>query len=300
MALLAKHRSRVLGVTLSEPARCNPVTLEIAAELLNHLTSAEADEATRSVLLHGVERTFSSGGDLRAMPPGDAAVADTRLPVYTSLVTAMAQSRLPLVCAIEGTAAGIALGVATACDFIVSADDARSLLPFTRLGLFPDGGLQEGLAARVGHGRARALLLLGDSVSAAEAYNMELVDRHTPPGADAVAVAHRVASDLAALALLSVSGIKQRFTAGVHDLFTALEMARTIQSDLYFSSDFLEGPGRSSRSVRRASPVASCGESQASRRASRPALALTGLRRRPPTARSARPSGLSGFEPQRQ
>ncbi|HEU4808060.1 MAG TPA: enoyl-CoA hydratase-related protein [Homoserinimonas sp.] len=240
MTLLTEHRAGVLILTLSEPERRNPVTPEIAAAIREQLAAAEADSETRAVLLHGADGTFSSGGDLRAMPPTDSAAADARLRTYAALVTAMAWSPLPLVCAIEGTAAGIALGVATACDLIVSADDARFLLPFTRLGLFPDGGLLHGLTARVGAGRAKALLLLGDPVSATDAHDIGLVDRLTPPSA-ALETALELTMALAARAPLSVSGIKQAFAAGTPDLATAVETERDIQGALYFSSDFREG-----------------------------------------------------------
>lgn len=240
MTLLAERRADVLVLTLSEPARRNPLTPELAASIRKQLAAAEADGQTRAIILRGDAGTFSSGGDLRAMPPADQDAADLRLRTYAALITAMAGSPLPLVCAVEGTAAGIAIGLATACDVIIAAHDANFLIPFTRLGLFPDGGLLHGLSARVGVGRAKALLLLGEPISAVDAHRIGLVDRLAVPGTASDA-ALEVAAALAARAPLAVSGIKQAVAADPLDLAATLELERGIQGRLYFSADFMEG-----------------------------------------------------------
>ncbi|PPL19198.1 enoyl-CoA hydratase/isomerase family protein [Microterricola pindariensis] len=240
MSLLVEHASGLLTLTFSEPAKRNPLTPEIADALAKEIREAEASDLVRAVLILGSGGNFSSGGDLRAMPPADTIAAADRLRRYAALITTMAKSTLPMVCALEGTTAGIALGVATACDVIVADEQARLLFPFSRLGLFPDGGLIHGLASRVGPGRAKALLLVGDPVTAQRAYDMGLVDRLAPPGS-AVALASDIARDLALRAPLSVGSIKSAFSDGVNALAPTLETERITQSRLYFSEDFTEG-----------------------------------------------------------
>lgn len=240
MTLLTERRANVLVLTLSEPARRNPLTPELAVSIQQQLETAEEEGNTRAIILQGDAGTFSSGGDLRAMPPTNPSAADQRLRTYASLVTSMARSPLPLVCAVEGTAAGIAVGIATACDVIIASSDANFLIPFTHLGLFPDGGLLHGLSTRVGAGRAKALLLLGDPVSAVDAHRVGLVDRLAAPGT-ALEAALEVASALAARSPLAVRGIKQGAAADPHDLAATLRLEHRIQSRLYFSADFLEG-----------------------------------------------------------
>lgn len=240
MTLLDENFDEVRVLTLSQPEKRNPITPGVARQMIEHIEIAERSVSTRVILLCGAGGTFSSGGDLGKMPPSSAAAADARLRTYSALITRLRSSTLPIICAVEGTVAGIALGIVAACDVVVAADDSQFLVPFSRLGLFPDGGLIHGLTARIGPGRAKSALLLGDGWSAPDALAVGVVDRLVSPGR-ATQEAMSLARKLSTRAPLTLAHVKDVFCNNVADLDGVLAYEREVQTRLYFTDDFLEG-----------------------------------------------------------
>lgn len=234
---LIERAGPTLTITLDEPRRRNPITPRIADEIRAALASAQTDDVVRAIVLTGSDGTFCSGGDLEAMPPSSSAAAAQRLDTYAALVRAMADSRHPLIAAVEGVAAGIGVSIATHCDVVIAADDAEFLLPFSRLGLFPDGGVLLGLTNRVGWSRARSLLLLGDPVSAREAVRLGLADQLSEPGT-ALQAARELGDRISRRSAGSIQRIRQEFAAMERRLDDALATERRHQSQLYFTDDF--------------------------------------------------------------
>lgn len=224
---------------LNDAERRNPLTPEIADTLLHELLRAESEPGIRALVISGVGPVFCAGGDLGSMPPSDPAAARERLGRYERLVLGFRASPLPLVSAVNGAAAGIGAALALAADIVVLDANGRILLPFTRLGLAPDGGLTRTLSERIGAGRARALLLLAEPIDAETALTLGIVDRIAAPG-NALAEATHLAQNLAERASGSVAAVKELFA----DLTT---MGRTFageadaQTQRYFSAEFAVG-----------------------------------------------------------
>jgi 2-(1,2-epoxy-1,2-dihydrophenyl)acetyl-CoA isomerase len=162
----------IARVTLHRPDRLNSFNDAMHAELRGALSQVQASDA-RVLLLTGAGRGFCAGQDLadRAVAPGDAPL-DLGASIernYKPLVLALRALPMPVVCAVNGVAAGAGANLALACDIVIAARSAMFLQAFCRIGLVPDTGGTFFLPRLVGTARAMGLALLGDKVSAEQA-----------------------------------------------------------------------------------------------------------------------------------
>lgn len=230
----------VAVVTLDDEPRRNALGSRMRTELRAELRSLADDPTVRALVLTGAGECFSSGGDLTAMPPKDRADGDARMEDVAALVLQLASFEKPVVAAVTGPAAGVAVGLVCSCDVVVAGADARFLFPFTRLGLIADGGLTHSLVQRVGAAMARRILLEAVPLAASEALAMGLADYMiTEERVLRGAVAR--AEELASRAPLAVAAVKQgiREASGTYE--EALNFEREHQTALFDTSDFLEG-----------------------------------------------------------
>lgn len=160
-------------IVLNRPHRLNSFNEELKAALLAALAEAEADEACRAVLLTAEGRGFCAGQDLEERDPTRAEAQPTfreRLDAfYNPLALAIRRMPKPVICAVNGVAAGAGANLALSCDIVLAARSARFIQAFSNIGLTPDTGGSWYLPRLVGDARARALILLGLPVSAADA-----------------------------------------------------------------------------------------------------------------------------------
>lgn len=209
----------VATVTMARPPTLNALTTAMKDGLLAALRDAAADDAVRAVVLTGAGRAFCAGQDLHehssALAAG-ARVGDTVRDHYNPIVGTIAGMPKPVIAAVNGTAAGAGAGFAFAADFRLAADTASFLLAFARVGLAADSGTSWTLQRLVGYGRATALLLLAEPVTAPAALEMGLVNGVVP--ADTLAAAaQELAARLAAGPTAAYGAIKAElaFAAGV-------------------------------------------------------------------------------------
>src|SRR5439155_26436891 len=165
----------IARLTLNRPDRLNSFNDAMHAEVRDALARVKADASVRVLLLTGPGRGFCAGQDLgdRAVAPGDAPV-DLGASIernYKPLVLGLRALPLPVVCAVNGVAAGAGANLALACDLVIAAKSASFIEPFCKLGLVPDTGGSYFLPRLVGTARALGLALLGDKLSAAQAAN---------------------------------------------------------------------------------------------------------------------------------
>ena len=163
----------IARITLNRPDRLNSFTAAMHAELRDALSAVQADTNARVLLLTGEGRGFCAGQDLsdRAVAPGAAPVdlGESIENNYRPLVLALRNLPLPVVCAVNGVAAGAGANIALACDIVVAAKSASFIQAFCRIGLIPDSGGTWFLPRLVGSARAMGLALTGDKLSAADA-----------------------------------------------------------------------------------------------------------------------------------
>ena len=182
--MLTETRDGATAVlTLDYPARRNALAIPMRRALADALERIEADPQVRAIVVTGAGGTFCAGGDISGMDVADLAAGRERFRLTHRLVRALIKSAKPVVAAIEGWCVGAGLSLAMCCDTVVAAENARFAAGFGKVGLIADLGLLHTLPARIGQGRARQVFLYGDTMDAAAAERIGIVDTLTPPGA---------------------------------------------------------------------------------------------------------------------
>ena len=193
--LLAKIENDVLWLTLNRPDAGNAITPRVRNRMIEHLDDANTNYNVRAVVVTAVgEKHFCTGADLRAggvampeKPEGapDRIAGDGSRAIRTGiqrLIGRFLDCEKPIICALNGTAAGGGIAMALASDMIVAADTARLIQVFVRRGLIPDGGVVYTLPRIVGLHKAKELVFFGDDLSAADAETLGIVNKVVPPG----------------------------------------------------------------------------------------------------------------------
>jgi len=232
-----ERRGDAVVLSIDHAARRNALSLPVRQALLAALREADADPSVRAVVIVGEGAHFSAGGDLSTMQMSDVATARDRLAQSHELVRTLARLGKPVIAAVEGWAAGAGLSLALACDLVVGAESSNYAASFGKVGLIGDLGLLRNLPARVGAGRARRILFHAESLPAAEALAIGLID-HLAPAGQALDEALRQAARLAQVAPLSIAASKALMAEGLDAL---LDRERELQALLFLSEDHAEG-----------------------------------------------------------
>ena len=235
----------IARIKLNRPDRLNSFTAQMHAELRDALLQLAAGGDTRVVLLTGEGRGFCAGQDLsdRAVAPGDAPI-DLGASIeqnYRPLVLALRNLPLPVVCAVNGVAAGAGANVALACDIVIAARSASFIQAFCRIGLVPDSGGTFFLPRLVGNARAMGLALLGDKLSAEDAETWGLIWKCVDDGELATTV-DTLLAQLAQAPTAGLAAIKRALHASAgNTLEQQLDLERDLQRTLGNGADYREG-----------------------------------------------------------
>jgi 2-(1,2-epoxy-1,2-dihydrophenyl)acetyl-CoA isomerase len=235
----------VARLTLNRPDRLNSFNEAMHAEVRDAMGKVKSDASARVLLLTGAGRGFCAGQDLsdRAVAPGGAPV-DLGASIernYKPLVLALRALPLPVVCAVNGVAAGAGANLALACDIVIAARSASFIEPFCRLGLIPDTGGTYFLPRLVGTARALGLAMLGDKLSAADAAAWGLIWQCVED-AELAAASERLLAHLAAAPTLGLARTKAALYASPGNALPAqLDLERDFMRELGASDDYREG-----------------------------------------------------------
>jgi 2-(1,2-epoxy-1,2-dihydrophenyl)acetyl-CoA isomerase len=241
-SVLVSVEAGVQTLTLNRPERLNAFNSEMHKELRRALEQALDERSIGAVLLTGAGRGFCSGQDLseRNLAPG-AAPIDLSVSLgshYNPLVRRMRELPKPIVCAVNGVAAGAGANIALACDIVLAARSASFVQSFARLGLIPDSGGTFFLPRLLGTARAMGLALLAEPLSAEKAESWGLIwkvldDERLMPEATALA------RKLAAGPTKGFGLIKKAFLSSGHNTLDAqLDLERDLQREAGFSEDY--------------------------------------------------------------
>src|SRR5262245_7865211 len=178
-SILVSLDEGVLSITLNRPEKLNAFNPEMHGLLRKAIERAADEQEVRAVLLTGAGRGFCAGQDLseRDVKPG-AAPIDLSASIgsyYNPLVRRFRALPKPIVCAVNGVAAGAGANIALACDLVIAARSASFVQAFSKIGLLPDSGGTYFLPRLVGHARAAGLALLGDKLTAEQASQWGLI-----------------------------------------------------------------------------------------------------------------------------
>jgi 2-(1,2-epoxy-1,2-dihydrophenyl)acetyl-CoA isomerase len=183
---ITRDERGVLTLRLNRPEQRNAIDDDTMRELIGAVEASATDDDVRVIVLEGAGEHFCGGADIiarnaRTDRKPRAGSIQRRLPTQAHrLIPLLCSVQVPVVCKVRGWAAGIGFQIALAADFTVAADDARFWEPFAERGFTPDSGATWLLPRRVGEVRARELLLLGRSLSGAEAAEWGAIHRAVP------------------------------------------------------------------------------------------------------------------------
>lgn len=181
--ILVNDHGDWLEITLNRPERLNSFTPEMHLALRSALTRA-ADDAKRAVLLTGAGRGFCAGQDLGDRDPrkmdGPPDLGETVRTYWAPLVRQIQALDMPVICAVNGVAAGAGSSVALACDMVLAADSAKFIQSFSKVGLIPDTGGSWHLTRLVGPARAMGLALTATPLPAKQAAEWGLIWQALP------------------------------------------------------------------------------------------------------------------------
>jgi len=235
--------TRVATLTLNRPDKLNSFTREMHRELNRVLTEIEAGNA-RALVITGAGRGFCAGQDLADLDFTPGSISDLGDLIdehFNPLVRRLQAMPLPVIAAVNGTAAGAGANLAMACDLVVAARSASFIQAFVKIGLVPDSGGTWLLPRRVGEARALGLALTGEKLSAEKAEAWGIVWR-VVDDAELPQAAAQLAAQLAQQPARAVIAIKQAIRAGANKTFDQqLDLERDLQRELGASPDYIEG-----------------------------------------------------------
>ena len=244
--ILFKIEAGVATLTLNRPDKLNSFNTIMHEELRDALEKVEAPEnGVRCLLITGAGKGFSAGQDLsdRAIAPGAEApnLGESLEQRYNPLVRKLKSLAMPVICAVNGVAAGAGANIALACDIVIASRNASFIQAFCKIGLVPDSGGSWSLPRLVGHARAMALSLLGDKVSADQAEQWGMIYRAVEPEA-LLTEAARLAAQLAAQPTAGLGLIKRAIHASASNSFDQqLDLERDLQTIAGRTADYREG-----------------------------------------------------------
>ena len=174
--------NRVATITLNRPESLNSFNPQQRIDFLTAVDRANADSDVRVVIITGAGRAFSSGADLAddTPEPPNETVERMILRDYKPTLRAIGESDKLFIAAINGACAGVGSGVATACDFVVMAENAYLYLAFAAVGLVPDGGISYHLVKSLGYMRALQLIVEGGRLTPKQCVEAGLANKVMP------------------------------------------------------------------------------------------------------------------------
>src|SRR5438105_12795341 len=241
MPIIVEKLAGYRRIPLTRPERLHALTVEMAAALAAALDDAVADKTCRAILLTGAGRGFCAGQDLTEIIGASPADLDRLLAHYHPLILKIRTLPIPVVCAVNGVAAGAGANLALACDIVLTARSASFVQAFARIGLVPDCGGTWFLPRLIGMARARALALLAEPLPAEKAAEWGMIWQAVDDER-LMEEAHALAARLAAGPSAALTLTKRAFEESMaNDLEHQLDLERDLQDDAATHSDYAEG-----------------------------------------------------------
>ena len=234
----------VACLTLNRPDSLNSFTAAMHAEVAEALKSAADDRSIRAVVITGAGRGFCAGQDLndRNVAPGERVdLGESVDQFYNPLIRRITGMEKPVICAVNGVAAGAGANLALACDLVFAAESAKFVESFAMLGLIPDSGGSWHLPRMIGMARAKGMAMLMPKVTAQQAKEWGLI-WEVVEDAKLMDTVMALAEHLATQPTRGFAYTKQAFSASMtNTLDEQLELEKTLMSTAGFTDDYAEG-----------------------------------------------------------
>lgn len=245
--LLYELADHVATITLNRPERLNAISFEMLDLLTKRLAEADEDNEVRVIILTGAGRGFCSGLDLKDAAQGKGIGGGaltsgvTHIGTRTLPTVVLHEIDKPVICAINGAAAGYGLDLALGCDMRLIADNAKLLPGFAKRAIVPESGGTWYLPRLVGWAKACEIGFLADDLPAARALELGLVNKIVP-AAELLDEARAWAAKIAANAPLAIRAMKRLYRHGLSEDFNSHSHHVLMQlMQLFRSTDFQEG-----------------------------------------------------------
>ncbi|MBA1147446.1 2-(1,2-epoxy-1,2-dihydrophenyl)acetyl-CoA isomerase [Ectothiorhodospiraceae bacterium WFHF3C12] len=235
----------VATLTLNRPKSLNSFNVAMHEEVRDAMDRVAGDATVRCLLLTGAGRGFCAGQDLsdRNVQPGDEApdLGRSIEDYYNPLIRRLKTLEMPVVCAVNGIAAGAGANLALACDIVLAGRSAAFIQAFCKIGLLPDSGGTWHLPRLAGHARAMGLAMLGDKLDAEQAERWGLIWKCVEDDT-LQAQARELAAHLATQPTRGLALIKQAINASWDNTLDAqLDLERDLQREAGRTEDYREG-----------------------------------------------------------
>ena len=235
----------VAALTLNRPDKLNSFNRAMALETQEALKIATSDQSIRALLLTGEGRGFCAGQDLAEVLPKEGepkpVLGDTVRDTYNPIIIALRTLEKPVVCAVNGVAAGAGANIAFACDLVLASEKASFVQSFSAIGLIPDSGGTFMLPRLIGLPRATALMMLGEKIKGEQAMDMGLIYKacaHEELMGEAV----KLARHLAGMPTVGLGLTKRLLNAAwTNELEQQLDLERQCQTLAGETEDYSEG-----------------------------------------------------------
>ena len=241
-SIILEQHEGVASITLNRPDKFNSFNREMALQLQHMLDLCHDDETIRAVYLTGSGKAFSAGQDLGEITGDNAISFDLILKEhFNPIIRKIRQLPKPVVCAVNGVAAGAGANIALCCDIVVASETASFIQAFSKIGLIPDSGGTFFLPRLVGFQQASALMMLGDKVSATDAARLGMVYK-TFPEESFNSESMGIAQTLSRMPTLGLALTKEALNRSMENtLSQQLEMEDELQFKAAHTSDYQEG-----------------------------------------------------------
>ncbi|MBT5889660.1 MAG: 2-(1,2-epoxy-1,2-dihydrophenyl)acetyl-CoA isomerase [Halieaceae bacterium] len=234
----------VACLTLNRPNSLNSFTAAMHGEVAEVLEAAAEDRTIRAVVITGAGRGFCAGQDLndRNVAPGERVDLGASVEkFYNPLIRRITSMEKPVICAVNGVAAGAGANLALACDLVFAAESAKFVESFAMLGLIPDSGGSWHLPRMVGMARAKGMAMLMPKVSAHQAKEWGLI-WEVVEDSKLMDTVMALAEHLATQPTLGFAYTKQAFAASMtNTLDEQLDLEKTLMRTAGFTDDYAEG-----------------------------------------------------------
>lgn len=242
-SILARKENKIGFITLNRPEVFNSFNREMALKLQEVLDDFENDPGIRAIVMTGAGKAFCAGQDLKEVTtpelnPGFRRILDEH---YNPIISRLRSINKPVLAAVNGVAAGAGANIALACDIVVASEAASFIQAFSKIGLIPDSAGTFFLPRLIGFQKASALMMLGDKVTAQEAFNMGMIYKFFPIALFEEEV-QQLALTLSEMPTHALALTKQLLNRSMmNNLEQQLALESDMQIDASDSNDYREG-----------------------------------------------------------
>jgi 2-(1,2-epoxy-1,2-dihydrophenyl)acetyl-CoA isomerase len=240
--ILFEIRNNVGVITLNRPEKFHSLNREMALAMQKALDDCASDNNIRAVYITATGKAFCAGQDLSEVI-GQKTEALTKIVQehYNPMILRMRRMEKPIVCAVNGVAAGAGANVALAADIVVAASSASFIQAFSKIGLIPDSGGTYILPRLVGYQKAAALMMLGDKITAEDAEKMGMIYKVFSDETFAEE-SFKIAATLAQMPTRALAFTKQALNASAtNTLEQQLDLEDKLQTAAGATADYQEG-----------------------------------------------------------